>query len=114
MNFELFIARKIIFSSRTTGTISIPIVRIAVGGVSLGFSIMIIAIAIVSGFKKEIRQKVIGFGSHIQISNYAENNSYETKPIKRDKAFESVLNKIHLVNHVQELGTKAGIIKSMT
>src|SRR6187397_3186606 len=102
MNFELFIARKIIFSSRTTGTISRPIVRIAVGGVALGFAIMVVAIAIVSGFKKEIREKVIGFGSHIQISNFAENNSYETKPIKRDKAFVAELKKINGVSHVEE------------
>jgi len=114
MNFELFISRKIIFSKGAGSSISKPIVRIAVAGVALGFAIMIIAIAIVSGFKKEIRDKVIGFGSHIQISNFGENNSYETKPIKRDKAFESELNKVQGVNHVEEFATKAGIIKSKT
>ena len=49
--------------------ISRPIVRIALLGVALGFAVMIVALAVVTGFKKEIRDKVIGFGSHIQISN---------------------------------------------
>src|SRR6185295_7930315 len=53
-------------------------------------------------------------GSHIQISNYAENNSYETKPIKRDKSFSTKLTSIPGVNHVEEFATKAGIIKSKT
>ncbi len=114
LNYELFVARKITFSSANRGTISKPIVRIAVAGVALGFAIMIIAVAIVAGFKKEIREKVIGFGSHIQVSNYAENNSYETKPVKRDPSFASKLKKIEGVKHVEEFATKAGIIKSKT
>jgi len=94
--------------------ISRPIVRIALAGVALGFAVMIVALAIMSGFKKEIREKVIGFGSHIQISNYDENNSYETKPIERSDSFADVLSKVEGVKHVQEFATKAGIIKTQT
>ena len=70
MNTELFIARRI-FSKKTKdksqAKISRPIINIAIIGIILGLVVMIMAIAIVSGFKKEIRNKVIGFGSHIQI-----------------------------------------------
>ena len=112
MNYELFIARRIAFSKEKDAVISRPIIRIALIGVAFGFAIMVIAIAIVSGFKKEIRDKVIGFGSHIQISIYDENNSYETKPIKIDHAFLNSLNQDKDVKHVQVFATKAGIIKT--
>ena len=58
---------------------------IAVAGIALGFCLMIITMAVVAGFKKQIREKVIGFGSHIQISNFDQNNSYETQPIFKSK-----------------------------
>ena len=93
MNYELFIAQRIAFSKEKENVVSRPIIRIALIGVALGFAVMIIAIAIVTGFKKEIRDKVIGFGSHIQISNFDENNSYETKPVIRKQSFLIPLKK---------------------
>jgi len=92
--------------------ISRPIVRIALVSVSLGFAVMILALAIVSGFKKEIRDKVIGFGSHIQVSNYDENNSYETKSIDRNQPSIERLKSFPEINHIQVFATKAGIIKT--
>lgn len=114
MNYELFVARKIVSSGSGATSVSKPIVRIAVGGVALGFAVMIVAIAIVTGFKKEIREKVIGFGSHIQVSNFDENNSYETKPVQKSDSFEDKIKSIAGVRHVQEFATKAGIIKTQT
>ena len=113
MNYELFVARKIV-SKSNEASISKPIVRIAIAGVAFGFAVMILAIAIVTGFKKEIREKVVGFGSHIQVSNYDENNSYETKPVLRSDSFAATLSAIDGVKHVEEFGTKAGIIKTRT
>lgn len=92
--------------------ISRPIVKIALFSVVLGFAVMIVALAIVTGFKKEIRDKVIGFGSHIQISNYDENNSYETKPIDRNQSFLKSLNAMPEIKHIEVFATKAGIIKT--
>ena len=112
MNFELFIARRITFSKEKEFAISRPIIRIAMIGVALGFAIMIIAVSIVTGFKNEIRDKVIGFGSHIQISNYDENNSYETQSVNRNQSFFSLLKKDPDIKHIQIFATKAGIIKA--
>ena len=112
MNYELFIAQRIAFSKEKDTVISRPIIKIALVGVALGFTVMIIAIAIVTGFKKEIRDKVIGFGSHIQISNFDENNSYETNPVNRNQPFLTILKNDVDIKHVQVFATKAGIIKA--
>ena len=114
MNYELLIARKIVSSRKDSTSISKPIVRIAVAGVAIGFAVMIVAIAIVTGFKKEIREKVIGFGSHIQVSNYDENNSYETRPVLKNDSFIGRLSSLDGISHVEEFATKAGIIKTTT
>ncbi len=112
MNYELFIARRIAFSKEKETIISRPIIRIALIGMALGFAVMLISVAIVTGFKKEISDKVIGFGSHIQLSFYDENSSYETQPISRNQSFLKVLETDPDIKHIQVFATKAGIIKS--
>lgn len=112
MNTELFIAKRLISDKDSRHHLSMRIVRIAVFGIALGLSVMIIAVAIVTGFKKQISDKVIGFGSHIQIINYDSNNSYETKPIDKTAVPLRVVKSIDGVQHIQAFATKAGIIKT--
>lgn len=112
MNYELFIAKRIIFGDNAENKISKPIVRIAIMGVALGLAVMLLAIAIVTGFQKEIRNKVIGFGGHILIANYDSNSSYEVKPIDKKQDFYPSLNTFSGVKHIQIFATKAGIIKT--
>jgi len=112
LNLELFIAKRLAYSKDKKTFTSRPIIRIAMAGVAIGFSVMIIAVAIVIGFKKEIRNKVIGFGSHIQISNYDENNSYESKPIERNQKFLIGLKNDKDIKHIQVFATKPAIVKS--
>ncbi len=73
---------------------------------------MILSVAIVTGFKQEITNKVVGFGSHIQILNYDSNTSYETVPISRNQPFIPEIEKIPGIRHIQVFGIKAGIIKT--
>jgi lipoprotein-releasing system permease protein len=87
---------------------------IAVAGVALSLAVMIISVSIVTGFKKEITNKIVGFGSHIQILNFDSNESYETQPISKDQQFLSKLKSEPYVVNIQEFATKAGIIKSGT
>ena len=75
---------------------------------------MIIATAIVTGFKNEIRNKVIGFGSHIQILNYDTNTSYETAPVNKNQEFYPRMANLPGIKHIQVFSTKAGIIKTET
>jgi len=112
LNAELFIARKITFSTENQKQISGPIVNIAVFGIALGLAVMILSVAIVTGFKNEIRDKVIGFGSHIQITNFDSNNSFETAPVQRDQVPLHMIKKISGIKHVQVYVTKSGIIKT--
>ena len=92
--------------------ISGSLVNVAVFGIALCIAVMIVAIAILTGFKKEIRNKVVGFGSHIQIINYDSNTSYETQPISKNQDFYPELISTKGIVHVQEFATKAGIIKT--
>lgn len=106
---ELFISGRII---RNNKGFSKPIVNIAILGITLGLAIMILTVAIVTGFQKEIREKVIGFGSHIQITNYDNNESFEATPIDRNQTFLAELNNNQTIRHIQCFATKAGIIKT--
>ena len=113
MNLEYFIAKRIHFQQGKKN-ISRPAVRIATIGIALGLAVMIIAIAVVIGFKQEIRNKTIGFGGHIQITNFDNNNTYEMNPIKADKALIKKIESVDGVKHVQRFATKPGIIKTDT
>jgi lipoprotein-releasing system permease protein len=73
---------------------------------------MILSVAIVTGFKQEIRNKVVGFGSHIQIVNDETNFSYETQPISKKQDFYPSITNIQGINHIQVFAIKAGIIKA--
>jgi len=112
LNAELFIARKITQSGDEPKNISAPIVRIAIIGIALGLAVMILSVAIVTGFKNQVKDKVVGFGAHIQITNFDANNSYDTKPIDRNQVSLTFLNAVQGIKHAQAYITKSGIIKT--
>ncbi len=112
MNLELFIARKIRSGGLSGKRLAGPVTKVATLGIILGMVVMILSLAIGFGFKKEIRQKIIGFGSHIQIMNYDYNQSYETNPISPDSGLLKILKKIPSVKHIQKFATKPGMIKT--
>jgi lipoprotein-releasing system permease protein len=112
MNVEYYIAKRLLKKQKGGNRFSRPIVSIAIAGIALGLAVMILAVAIVTGFKNEITQKVIGFGSHIQIVNYDTNTSYETIPISNKQEWKDDISKIEGVEHIQQYITKAGIIKT--
>lgn len=112
MNLELFIARKIYFERNRGGKKLPPAIRIAITGVALGLAVMILAVAIVIGFKDEIRHKVIGFNSHIQLTSYIDNSSYETHPIAVSDSLFTALSSRNNVARVTPFATKPGILKT--
>lgn len=114
MNFELFIARRIYFSKEVERKVTPPAVRIAMIGIALGLAVMILSVAIVIGFKKEVRNKVIGFGSHIQITNFDSNASYESSPIAIRDSLTQELRSFPGIRHVEPFATKPGILKTET
>lgn len=114
MNFELFIARRIHFSKERGDSrrVTPPAVRIAVAGIALGVAMMILSVAIVVGFKQEVRNKMVGFGSHIRVSNFDSNSSYETAPIFVGDSLKSLLSALSGIRHVETFATKPGILKT--
>ena len=112
MNLELFIAKKIHFNKEEGKQATPPAVRIAMIGIALGLAVMMLSIAIIVGFKQEVRGKVAGFGSHIQITNFDSNNSYETKPIAVSDSLLTALCNFHGIKHVETYATKWGILKT--
>jgi len=112
LNVELYIARKLARDPSSRSAISKPIINFSIAGISLGVAAMIIAVAIVTGFKTTIKDKVFGFGSHINIVNFDSNSSYETVPIDKDQSFLPTLNDMPGIKHIQAFATKAGIIRA--
>lgn len=112
MSLSLFIARRIYRESDGGKQVSRPAVLIAMAGIAIGLAVMIIAVAVVIGFKSEVRNKVIGFGSHIQIANLDAVNSYETHPIAVGDSMMTALAGYPQVSHVQRYSTKPGMIKT--
>ena len=112
MSLEYFIAKRIYFSKEGDRQATPPVVRIAMIGIALGLAVMILSVAIVIGFKKEIRNKVIGFGSHIQITNFDNNASYESTPIAVSDTLLEHLKTFPGITHVEGFATKPGILKT--
>ena len=112
MNLPYFIANRLIKGRREGTSFSRPINVIAIVGIAMGLAVMILAVAILTGFKQQIREKVVGFGSHIQIMNFDSNISFETTPISDTQKFIPKIKKIPGITHIQVFATKAGIIRT--
>lgn len=112
MNFPLFIARKINKDSDDRHRASRPAITIATAGVAIGLAVMVIAVSVVFGFKHTIRDKVIGFGSHIQISNFITQVSSDQYPISFNDSILKVIKAAPGVAHIQKYAYKQGILKT--
>ncbi len=112
MNTELFISRRLFFDKTNRQFLSQKIIRIALFGIALGLAVMIISVAVVTGFKNEVRNKVIGFGSHIQVVNFDSRNSYELSPISSNQPFLHKIKNIVEIKSIQVFATKPGMIKT--
>ena len=114
MNYHWLIAQRILRRRDKEKSSTRPIIRVALTGIAIGMAVMLVALAVVTGFQKEIREKVIGFGSHIQITSFDMNNSFESSPIEKNQPFYPALDTVEGIKHIQVFATKAGIIKTGT
>jgi lipoprotein-releasing system permease protein len=110
LNFSSFVASRLTFQSKRT--FSKLIVRIAILGITLGLGVMILSLAIVKGFKREIQGKVRGFAGDIQITKLDNNFSYENSPFMVDSSFVTKAKALPLVKEIMPYATKPGIIKA--
>lgn len=109
-NFELFIANRFNREERDNKKMSRPAVRIAIIGIALGLAVMLLSIAVIVGFKREVRNQIIGFGSHIQIMSYNNYNSLNSEPITLTPQLDSLLQSTPNITDIQHIATQPGII----
>ncbi|MGL4851034.1 MAG: ABC transporter permease [Phocaeicola sp.] len=110
MNWKLFIAQRIYRNNQTDNGISKPAVRIAIAGIAIGLAVMIVSVAVVLGFKNEVRNKVVGLGADLLITNFDAQKSYETVPILASDSIQIVIREVSGVRHLQRYSTKPGMI----
>ena len=109
MNAASFISKRIFSLSKDN--LSSTVMRIAVTSVALGIAIMLISIAVVVGFKNQIKDKVIGFVAPIHIQALNQNESIEETPFIFDSVLNARLNK-PFITEMHKTANKAGIIKT--
>lgn len=114
MNLPLFLAKRIFNDKGDKRKVSRPAIRIATAGVAIGLAVMIISVCVVIGFKHTIRDKVVGFGSHITVANFLAMQSGEPFPICTNDNLIKTVEHIDGVSHAQRFGLKQGILKTNT
>ena len=112
MNFPLFIAKRLYSDQGDKRKVSRPAIHIAVAGVAIGLAVMIISVCVVLGFKHTIRDKVIGFGSHIQVADFMTLQQMNQYPVVMNDSMIQVIKKAPGVKHVQRFAMKEGILKT--
>ena len=112
MSFPFFIARRLYGSKDRSERIASLGVNIATVGIAVGLAVMIVSVAVVLGFKGEIKNKVTGFGSNIQILNSDAMQSSDTLPVIASPSFVERLARCKGVSHVQRVTRKTGILKT--
>lgn len=110
MDWKLFIARRIYRSNEGGKEVSKPAIRIAMSGIAVGLAVMIVSVAVVIGFKHEVRDKVVGLSSDLVITNFDAQRSYETIPIEANDSLLEELRVTEGIKHVQRYSTKPGMI----
>ncbi|WP_036912652.1 ABC transporter permease [Prevotella sp. FD3004] len=112
MNLPLFIAKKIYSDKGDKRKVSRPAIRIATVGVAIGLAVMIVTVSVVLGFKHTIRDKVVGFGSHIQVHNVLTYNGNDQYPVCIDDSMMQMIGSVDGVSHVERFAMTQGILKT--
>jgi lipoprotein-releasing system permease protein len=113
LNYELFIAKRIIASKKSKNSVSSPIIKISILAIAIGIIVMLFSVATGVGLQKKIKEKISGFNGDIQISKYDANNSKVTvNPISKNQNFYPEFKNVPNVKSVQVFATKAGIIRT--
>lgn len=111
-SLPFFIAKRLFSNRKGQHRVSTPAIRIAILGVAIGLAVMIVSVSVVIGFKHSIRDKVVGFGSHITVADYMTLQSAEQYPVQMNDSMMNVLKGIPGVAHVERFAMKQGILKT--
>ncbi len=115
MNYEYFIAKRIIGSKAYKSSISAPIIKIGIAAIAIGIIVMMIAIATGIGLQQKIRDKAVAFNGHVTITGFDSNASDESKnPISITQEFYPEFKTVEGITHIQAVATKFGVIRTTT
>lgn len=115
MNYEFFIAKRIIGSKAYKSSISAPIIKIGIAAIAIGMVVMMVTVAISIGLQQKIRDKVVAFNGHVTITNYDSNNSQESvNPISINQDFYPKFKTVKGVKYIQGVASKFGVIRTET
>ena len=111
-NSEFLIAKKLYFSQEGKERHSRPAVKVALAGIIVGVTVMILTICIVVGFKQTVTAKIAGFGAHIQLVSFDNNNTYDLQPIEVSDSLLTALKHFAHVSSAAPFITKPGMLKT--
>ena len=115
MNYEYFLAKRIIGNKSYKSSVSAPIIKIGIAAIAISIIVMLIAIATGIGLEHKIRDKAVAFNGHITISNFDSNASEAAQvPISKNQDFYPEFTAVEGVSHVQAVANKFGIIRTNT
>ncbi len=113
LNYELFIAKRIISAKQHKNSVSSPIIKISILAIAIGMIVMLFSIATGTGLQKKIKEKISGFNGDVQIMTYDANNSKITlNPVSLHQNFYPDFKEVPNVKKVQAYATLAGIIRT--
>jgi len=110
MNFSRFISKRI--WNNNFSSFSSLISKIAIGGIVLGVTIILLSFFILNGFKNEIKNNVYSFSGHFNISKYTGKFSYKDNPLNLNVGLSSHLEKLNYVKYFQPYILSPILIKS--
>ncbi len=110
--FTWFVAKRLFAQGGSSGRASRLATGIATVGVAIGLAVMLVSVAIVLGFQKEVQDKVLGFGAHIKVLNYRSLGQQEYSPIVIDDSVTLRLSAIPNVASVARFCIKPGMLKT--
>ncbi|MEW7280449.1 FtsX-like permease family protein [Aquimarina sp. 2201CG1-2-11] len=115
MNFEYFIAKRLIKGKEHKSSISTPIIKIAIFAIAIGMIMMLITVATGIGLQRKIREKVAAFNGHVIISSFDNNSSVESlMPISSNQDFYPEFTDVEEITHIQAVASKMGLIRTET
>jgi lipoprotein-releasing system permease protein len=115
LNYEFFLAKRIIGNKSYKSSVSAPIIKIGIAAIAISVIVMLIAIATGIGLEHKIRDKAVAFNGHITISNFDSNESEGAQvPIAKNQDFYPDFKSVEGVSHVQAVANKFGIIRTKT
>lgn len=108
VNLEFFIARRLASAGGKPGVM----VRIAQVSVALGMAVMILTLAVVMGFKREVTRKVTGFGAHVCVTDIRGVHALDSEPVRRTPRLDSLLRSVDGFVSMYPYALKGGIVKT--